>query len=231
MTKVQIIFLTIVFFLVSSCSDSSWKPLFDGISTNGWRGLNQDHFPEHGWKVENGMLIRYVEDGKESQGGGDIITVKQYGNFDFKWEWKLLTEGGNSGVKYFVVEALSNNPINGIGLEYQIFDDGMLQGKMKDGDYHALAALYEIYPPGDRKVNPPGQWNTSRILSHNNQVEHWLNGNKVLEYERGSEDFNMRVAQSKFKNIPDFGLAAKGHILLQDHGSPIAFRNLQIREF
>ena len=228
------LYLIILIIVLPSCAGSSWKPLFDGKTTSGWRGLNQMQFPASGWKVENGMLIRSTEDSVKSESGGDIITIEQYGNFELKWEWKLMSEGGNSGLKYFVLEELSEGSKYGIGLEYQICDDQNMDsikaGKLSDGDYHALAALYEIYPAKNRLVKPVGQWNSSRIISRGHHAEHWLNGRKVLEYERGSEDFTARVAQSKFKTIPNFGLADQGHILLQDHGSPAAFRNIYIRE-
>lgn len=145
-----------------------------------------------------------------------------------------MSKGGNSGVKYYVKEGLSDNHKYGAGLEYQILDDEnfswMIEGKMKPGDYRTLASLYEIYPPqNQRKVNPLGQWNHSRIVSNGRQVEHWLNGLKVLDYERGSKDFKDKVSKSKFSEYKNFGEADKGHILLQDHGSQMAFRNIKIK--
>lgn len=180
------------------------------------------------------MLIVNATDGKESGNGGDIITTGQYSDFELSWEWKMLTKGGNSGVKYFVKEGLSGNNKYGAGLEYQILDDEnfswMLDGRMKPGDYRTLASLYEIYPATNKAPKPLGEWNHSRILVQGKHVEHWLNGIKVLEYERGSEDFRKRVAESKFKTFENFGEAAEGHILLQDHGTKMAFRNIKIKE-
>ena len=211
-----------------------WKLLFDGNTTTGWRGINQETFPSEGWKVEDGMLMVNATDGKESGNGGDIITMEQYSDFVLEWEWKMLTKGGNSGVKYFVKEGLSSNEKYGAGLEYQILDDEnfswMLEGKMQPGDYRTLASLYEIYPAENRTVNPLGDWNHSRIVSQGMHVEHWLNGVKVLEYERDSEDFRKKVSESKFREYENFGEAAEGHILLQDHGSKMAFRNIKIKE-
>jgi Domain of Unknown Function (DUF1080) len=211
-----------------------WKLLFDGKTTAGWRGINQQDFPAQGWQVENGMLLVNATDGKESDNGGDIITTEQYSDFELAWEWKMLTKGGNSGVKYFVKEGLSGNKKYGAGLEYQILDDEnfswMLEGKMKPGDYRTLASLYEIYPATNKSPKPLGEWNHSRILVKGSQVEHWLNGMKVLAYERGSDDFRKKVAASKFKEFENFGEAAEGHILLQDHGSKMAFRNIKIKE-
>lgn len=214
--------------------EQEWKLLFDGKTTIGWRGVNLDSFPAHGWRVEDGMLIVKATDGKESASGGDIITTEQYGEFVLEWEWKMLTEGGNSGVKYFVREGLSDNSKYGMGLEYQILDDEnfswMLDGRMKPGDYRTLASLYEIYPAKNKSPKPLGEWNQSRIVSKGKHVEHWLNGVMVLEFERGSEDFRKRVAQSKFAHVENFGEAYEGYILIQDHGSEMAFRNIRIRE-
>ena len=215
-------------------SEKEWKLLFDGKTTTGWRGINQEDFPSHGWEVKDGMLIVKANDGKESGNGGDIITTEQYSEFILGWEWKMLTKGGNSGVKYFVKEGLSDNNKYGAGLEYQILDDEnfswMLEGKMQPGDYRTLASLYEIYPATNKSPKPLGEWNHSRIVVQGNQVEHWLNGIKVLEYERGSDDFREKVAESKFKEFEDFGEAPEGHILIQDHGSEMAFRNIKIKE-
>lgn len=220
--------------LTESDKKEEWKLLFDGKTTAGWRGINQETFPSEGWRVKEGMLMVNATDGKESGNGGDIITTEQYSDFVLDWEWKMLTKGGNSGVKYFVKEGLSNNEKYGAGLEYQILDDEnfswMLEGKMQPGDYRTLASLYEIYPAENKSPKPLGEWNHSRIVVQGKHVEHWLNGVKVLEYERGSDDFRKKVAESKFKQYENFGEATEGHILLQDHGSKIAFRNIRIKE-
>lgn len=211
-----------------------WKLLFDGKTSSGWRGINQESFPEHGWEIRGGMLIVNESGGGESANGGDIITTRQYGNFILEWEWKMLTKGGNSGVKYFVKEGLSDNKKYGAGLEYQLLDDEnfpwMFDGRMKPGDYRTLAALYELYPATNRSVKPLGAWNHSRVVVRGKHSEHWLNGVKVLEYERGSEDFRKKVAESKFAAYENFAEADEGHILLQDHGSEMAFRSIKIKE-
>jgi len=206
-----------------------WGLLFDGISPTGWCGIHSDMFPEAGWEVRDLALVATGE------GGGDIITVEQYGDFDLRWEWRMDTRGGNSGVKYYVQEQGDPDQKHGLGLEYQILDDAnhewMLEGKMKPGDYHTLGALYELYPPAAERISRPlGEWNSSRIVSRKGQVQHWLNGGLVLEFEKGSEDFLERVAASKFKDIEWFGRNETGHILLQDHGSVVHFRNLKIRD-
>ena len=215
-------------------SEEEWKLLFDGKTTTGWRGINLETFPAQGWKVEDGMLMVNATDGKESGNGGDIITLEQYHDFVLDWEWTMMTKGGNSGVKYFVVEGLSGNEKYGAGLEYQILDDEnhpwMLEGKMQPGDYHTVASLYEIYSAENKFPRPLGEWNHSRIVVQGKNVEHWLNGARVLEYKRGSDDFRKKVAESKFAGYKNFGEATEGHILLQDHGSKMAFRNIRIKE-
>ncbi|MBI9017734.1 MAG: DUF1080 domain-containing protein [Phycisphaerae bacterium] len=211
-----------------------WELLFDGKTTKGWRGINQNTFPKSGWKITNGQLAIDAVDGGESTNGGDIITVKKYSDFELKFEWKMLTRGGNSGVKYFVLEGLSDNNKHGIGPEFQILDDAnhpwMVQGQMKPGDYYTVGSLYNLYKPVNKKLKPLGEYNHCKIISKGKHVEHWLNGVKVVEYERGSHDFKKRVSQCKLNIYEDFGLATEGHILLQDHGSKIHFRNIKIKE-
>ncbi len=212
-----------------------WKLLFNGKNTDLWRGINTAEFPSTGWKIEKGDLIAYSYGGAESGNGGDIITKKQYDEFILKWQWRMETRGGNSGVKYFVQEGLGSNKGYGFGLEYQLLDDKnhawMLEGKMKPNDYHTLGSLYEIYPAAEEKQpSPLGLWNVSMIVCKGAKVEHWLNGKLILEYSRNSDDFKAKIAASKFKDISNFGVNLKGHILLQDHGSIIHFRNLKIKE-
>ena len=211
-----------------------WRLLFDGKTTKGWRRINQDRFPDHGWAVRNGELCALGHDGAESENGGDIITEQKYSRFELSWEWKMLSVGGNSGVKYFVLEGLSDNDKHGVGLEYQILDDAnhawMLDGRMEPGDYRTVGSLYEVYQATNKKMKPLGQYNQSRIVCTGTHVEHWLNGIKVVTFERGSADFRRRVQASKFKRFPGFGEAPEGHILIQDHGSQVCFRNIKIRE-
>jgi len=216
-------------------NEEGWQLLFDGKSTRNWRGINQKDFPTTGWKIENGELIADGKGGAESADGGDVITKRKYGKFILKWEWKMLTKGGNSGVKYFVQEGVGPNKGYGYGLEYQLLDDKyhawMLEGKMKPNDYHTLGSLYEIYPASpDKRPNPLGLWNESMIVSNGNLVEHWLNGDKILEYDRSSTDFKAKIADSKFKDVEGFGTLPEGHILLQDHGSIVHYRNIRIKE-
>lgn len=208
-------------------AENAWEVLFDGNEIRGWRSAASDSFPDKGWKLDNGVLTATGD-------GGDIISTDQYENFELEWEWKMLTPGGNSGVKYFVREYDTNGKKQWLGLEYQILDDEnfswMKDGRMKPGDFRTLAALYEIYPPGNKTARPVGEWNTSRIVAQGRHTEHWLNGAMVLQYERGGDDFREKVRQSKFAPYENFGEHEKGHILIQDHGSEMEFRNIRIRE-
>jgi len=216
--------------LTSFENEQGWKLLFDGVSTKGWRGAYKEKFPENGWEVKDGVLSVLSAEGKESTNGGDIVTVDEYGDFELSFEFKI-TEGANSGVKYYVTEK-ENNQGSAIGLEYQILDDVRHpDAKLGRDGNRTLSSLYDLIPAANKRPNPIGQWNTGRVVSKNNHVEHWLNGFKVLEYERGSKEFRDIVANSKYKVWPNFGEAPKGRILLQDHGDMVFFRSIKIRTF
>lgn len=208
-----------------------WKLLFDGKTSAGWRGAYREAFPAKGWEIRDGMMIVAETGGGEAAAGGDIVTVDEYGNFEFMLDFKL-TEGANSGIKYFVTEAQKKSPGSAIGLEYQLLDDARHpDAKLGINGNRTLASLYDLIPARNKKVNPIGEWNQARILVQGKHVEHWLNGVKVLEYERGGTEFLAHKAESKFKDMKDFGEAEKGHILLQDHGNRVFFRNVKIRTF
>ncbi|WP_460976391.1 3-keto-disaccharide hydrolase [Spirosoma knui] len=211
-----------------------WKLLFDGKTTNGWRGAYKDKFPDKGWTVDEGALTIQQSDGSESQSFGDIVTDGEYGDFDLVFDFKL-TEGANSGLKYFVVEQSPKPKGSAFGLEFQVLDDAKHpDAKMGRNGNRTVGSLYDLIPAKDKKANPIGEWNTGRVVSKGKHVEHWLNGSKVVEYERGSEQFRELVAMSKYK-APEynangrFGEASKGHILLQDHGNKVSFRNIKIK--
>ena len=218
----------------SNVDTNGFEALFDGKTSKGWRGINSNHFPEKAWEIKNGHLIVNATDGAESGNGGDIITIEKFEDFELQWEWKMLTKGGNSGMKYYVEEQKLENAKHGIGLEYQILDDPnhewMLNGKMTPCDYHTLGSLYEIYPAScDKEPRPLGEWNSSKIISKKGNVAHWLNGKLILSFNRFSDDFKQKVADSKFKNEKNFGRHEDGHILLQDHSSEVYFKNIKVR--
>lgn len=208
-----------------------WKLLFDGKTTSGWRGAQKENFPSSGWFIDkDGALTVQSSGGEESAAGGDIVTIDKYSDFELLVDIRL-TPGANSGIKYYVTE---NEKTTGsaIGLEYQILDDKIHPDAIEGyNGNRTMASLYDLIPTSTGKyVCQVGQWNMARIISKDNHVEHWLNGSKVLEYERGSADFRELVAISKYKIWKNFGEAESGHILLQEHGYEVSFRNIRIRE-
>jgi len=209
-----------------------WRLLFDGHTAAGWRSAKGPAFPTHGWQIADGMLTTLAADGKESANGGDIITTAQYGAFDFSFEFQL-TPGANSGVIYFVTlaEQTTGSPI---GLEYQLLDDARHpDAKLGTNGDRTLASLYDLIPAAKPAAcqRPIGAWNVGRVVVYpNNHVEHYLNGVKVLAYDRGSPAFQELVAGSKYHVWPHFGVASTGHLLLQDHGHRVSFRSLKIKE-
>jgi hypothetical protein len=212
---------------------SGWKLLFDGQTSTGWVGAYKENFPDTGWTVENGTINVHELTGKEGGTGGDIVTKDLYRAFDLSFEF-LLTPGANSGVKYFVrLTPEEKNSGSAIGLEYQILDDSLHpDAKLGRNGDRTLASLYDLIPANKQRrfIHPMGQWNTGRIIVYpNNHVEHYLNGVKVLEYERGSQAFKDLVAISKYKIWNAFGEAPEGHLLLQDHGNDVSFRSIKVR--
>ena len=196
---------------------AGWQLLFDGNSLEGWRGYNSEFMPT-GWSVENGMLTR-------TGPGGDIITEQQFGDFELYLEW-LVGPGGNSGVLVRAVEG--QEEVYHGAPEMQILDDaGHPDGR---SPLTSAGSNYGLHGAPRGIVKSAGEWNSSRIVVVNNQVEHWLNGDKVVEYELGSADWLRRVANSKFAQWPAYGRASRGHIGIQDHGDRVSFRNLKVRE-
>jgi hypothetical protein len=208
-----------------------WKLLFDGKTSNGWRGAFKTGFPDHGWKIDSGMISVLKSQGEQGKNGGDIVTLNEYSAFDLTFQFRL-TPGANSGLKYFVT-LNEKSDSSAIGLEYQVLDDKLHpDAKLGRNGNRTLSSLYDLIPANknERYFNQPGQWNWGRVIVYpNNHVEHWLNGIKVLEYERGSKEFEDLVAISKYKIWDHFGEANQGHILLQDHGDEVSFRSIKIK--
>jgi hypothetical protein len=212
---------------------AGWTLLWDGRTSKGWRSAKGGGFPAKGWSIADGILA--VE---KNGGGGDIATAANYRNFELSVDFRL-SEGANSGIKY-LLPPLQNGGASSVGFEYQLLDDARHpDAKMGRDGNRTLASLYDLIParnlsdpssPGKRG-NPPGEWNRATILVRGNHVEHWLNGFKVVEYERGSDALKATIAESKFAKIAGFGTTAEGAILLQDHGDRVDFRSIKLRRF
>ncbi len=210
--------------------ERGFELLWDGRTSWGWKSARGPEFPASGWEMKDGVLSVLESGGAEARAGGDIVTEQSYGDFELSFDFRL-TPGANSGAKYFVDVGLNQGPGSAIGLEYQLLDDERHpDAKLGRNGNRQLAGLYDLIPPAaDKKTRPIGEWNEGRIVSRGKHVEHWLNGAKTLEYERGSEAFRRLVAESKYKVWPAFGEKETGPILLQDHGNTVSFRNLKIR--
>lgn len=217
-----------------------WTMLWDGSSTAAWRSAGSDAFPAQGWQTCDGMLTVMGKGGEESRSGGDIITRKRFADFELKLD-VMIAPGANSGVKIFTqpnlkpIDRLTGKPAavgSAIGLEFQVLDDERHpDAKLGRDGNRTIGSLYDLIPAAkDKAPSAVGQWNAVHILSKGKHVTFWLNGKKTVEFERGSEAFRAAVAASKFQNIPGFGEWPDGHILLQDHGDQVSFRNIRIRD-
>jgi hypothetical protein len=209
--------------LTAQEKQAGWTLLFDGTSLNGWRGYQKPDASGTRWRVEDGLLTVNPGDGTDTRGQRDIITTVTFDHFELAWEWRM-SEGGNSGLKYFVLEDQNS----AIGHEYQLIDDDR-HADAKVGPHRQTAALYDVLPAANRRLRPAGQWNQSRVVSNGKTVEHYLNGTKVLQYELDSPALRAAIAKSKFKDVARFGKLQNGFVLLQDHGDRVWYRNVKIR--
>ncbi len=224
--------------LSASEKEAGWKLLFDGKTFSGWRSYFENMEPSKGWSIEAGCLKNSKGTGRPRTGGGDLMTIELFNDFDFRFEWSI-EQGGNSGI-YYLFQERQNKPgilmYNGddgtgpVGFEYQLVDDERNPDAVQNGPIRSTGALYSLIPPNNsKKLKPAGEFNESRIIIKGNHVEHWLNGTKIVSYELNSPALLDAIAKSKYKDVPGYGLKAKTHILLQDHGNEIRFRNLKIR--
>jgi len=209
--------------LTAAEKSAGWVLLFDGTSSDAWRGYRKPDMTGLRWKVEDGCLALPAGTGNDTLGQRDIITKEEYNDFELTWDWRI-DKGGNSGVKYFVTEQYDS----AIGHEYQVIDGAHPDARAREGR-RRTAAFYDVSPAPGAKPSPTPSFNTGRVLAKGNHVEHWLNGAKVLEYELGSEKLRAAIADSKFKDIRDFDKHLRGHLLLQDHGDAVCFRNIKVR--
>ena len=208
--------------LTAAEKKAGWTLLFDGKTLDGWRPYKGTDTADTRWKVEDGTIAlpeKRAAGAKES----DIVTKGTYEQFELMWDWKVAP-GSNSGLKYFIIEDQNT----AVGHEYQLIDDER-HPDAKIGPHRQTAAFYDVLPAADRPSKPAGEWNTSRVVVRGQTVEHWLNGKKVLQYELNSPALIAAIATSKFKGIERFGKLQNGHILLQDHGDQVWFRNIKIR--
>lgn len=210
--------------------DEEWVLLFDGKTSTGWRGYGIENFPKKGWVVEDGELHVLGSGKGEAGGGGDIITEKMYGNFEFSMEWKV-SEGGNSGIFYLAQEK-PDQPIWKSAPEMQILDNAKHpDAKLGIDGNRAAGSLYDLIPGDFDVVKPAGEWNKVKVMVYKGTVVHWVNGKNVLEYHLWTDDWNNMVLNSKFKDYQDFlNTAEVGYIGLQDHGDDVWFRNIKIKE-
>jgi hypothetical protein len=215
-----------------------WRLLWDGETTRNWQGARLEGFPDSGWTIADGVLTVEASDGGEATGPGDLVTVDSFSDFELELEFRI-TEGANSGIKYFVDPGLNKGEGSAIGCEFQILDDerhpdakqGVAGNRTLGSLYDLIAAENHSAPGRAKPFKGIGAWNQARIVSRNGRVEHWLNNEKVVEYDRASQMFRALVAYSKYRDWPAFGQWPQGRILLQDHGNEVSFRSIRVREF
>ncbi|GAB5408652.1 MAG: DUF1080 domain-containing protein [Balneolaceae bacterium] len=240
MTRLSVFSLILISTILISCApkeketspppQAEWISLFDGETFDGWKEYNSDTINSK-WEIENEMIIVSKEGDTREKNTGfakSIITIQQFGNFELELEYRM-SEGGNSGLMYHVVEDPKYDHDFETAPEYQILDDEFSASETLP--HKMLASSYDMFAPGQKTINPYGEWNKVRLIYNNGKVEHWLNEEKVLEFTEGSPEWEEAYAKSKFsREFPDWGKSKTGHISLQDHGDFVAFRNIRIRE-
>jgi hypothetical protein len=206
---------------------SKWEILFDGKDLSKWRQAYKDSLPPQGWTIENNALSVQKKRGK----GGDIITKETYQNFELVFDFKL-TQAANSGIKYHVnlIENSQTKKSSMMGIEYQVIDDyNHPEIKDEPNGTSSTGSVYLLYPPVGKKLNPAGEWNTAKIIAKGNYTEHWLNGVKIAFYTKGTNEFNKKVSETKFKDYPEYAKSNSGYIMLTDHGDQVYFKNIKIK--
>jgi hypothetical protein len=208
-----------------STDNDKWVPLFDGKSLSGWHAFNKVGEVKN-WTIEDSAMV--CLGAAKGDTGGDIVSDSEYENFELAWQWKITKEG-NSGVMYHVIENPKYKAPYETGPEYQMIDDIGFPGKLEE--WQKTGADYAMNLTNDKKkLKPVGEWNTSKIIFNKGHVEHWLNEEKVVEFEAWTDAWNKEKAEGKWKDFPDYGTAKKGRIALQDHGHKAYFKNIMIRE-
>jgi len=219
--------------LTSSEVAAGYRLLFDGVTGTGWRGVDSEDFPSEGWSIKNGILSIRDAGMLELRAGGDLFSVERFGDFVFDFEFRL-SEGANSGVKYRAEVQRQFGFVHSLGCEYQILDDARHPDARRGHEGNRrLASLYDVIPARDVNGSAPGgepkRWHHGRIHLESEHLAHYLNGVRVLAVKFDSEAWKSAVAESKFADRPDFCSGPRGHIVLQDHGNHVQFRNLRIR--
>lgn len=211
--------------MVNEPDSSAWISLFNGINLEGWHGFNKTETVSN-WMVEDSVLVCLGV--AEGDTGGDLVSDEEFRDFELEWEWKI-SKGGNSGLMYHVIESDKYAAPYETGPEYQLIDDKGFLSKLEP--WQTAGADYAMHAaPATKKLNPAGEWNTSKIIFNEGNVEHWLNGEKIIAFEAWSDAWEKEKTTGKWKDFPDYGSAKKGRIALQDHGDKVWFRNIRIRK-